>query len=139
MKSAETNIYIDEASLDFYEKLDFFHEHFIDKMLMCGVSNNGTHVEEIPFTKCAREYNYDFYKALVFLVQKFQPFCISKLTNKKRLELECMFFDFSEPGFSDNVYMIQNVMDWTSKNNFSCQFWKVKDNIKPDMILEFWL
>ena len=88
MKSAEVNIYIDEASLDFYEKLDFFHEHFIDKMLMCGVSNNGTHVEEIPFTKCAREYNYDFYKALVFLVQRFKPFCISKLTNKKRLELE---------------------------------------------------
>ena len=132
MKSAEVNIYIDEASLDFYEKLDFFHEHFIDKMLMCGVSNNGTHLVDLIKQKEALP-------ALVFLVQRFKPFCISKLTNKKRLELECMFFDFSEPGFSDNVYMIQNVMDWTSKKNFSCQFWKVKDNIKPDMILEFWL
>ena len=139
MKSAETNIYIDEASLDFYEKLDFFHEHFIDKMLMCGVSNNGTHIEEIPFSKCAQEYNFDFYKALVFLVQKFESFCATQLINKKRLELECLFFDFSEPGFSDNVYMIQNVMDWTSKKNFSCQFWKVQDNINPKMIKEFWL
>ena len=139
MKSAETNIYIDEASLDFYEKLDFFHEHFIDKMLMCGVSNNGTNIEEIPFSKCAQEYNFDFYKALVFLVQKFKSFCGTQLINKKRLELECLFFDFSEPGFSDNVYMIQNVMDWTSKKNFSCQFWKVQDNIDQKMIKEFWL
>ena len=43
-----------------YNKHGIRQIDFIDKMLMCGVSNNGTHVEEIPFTKCAREYNYDF-------------------------------------------------------------------------------
>ena len=73
------------------------------------------------------------------VIQKFESFCGTQLINKKRLELECLFFDFSEPGFSDNVYMIQNVMDWTSKKNFSCQFWKVQDNIDPKMIKEFWL
>ena len=132
-----TSIYLDEANLDFYEKLEFFHEQLVDKMLMCGVADNGADLEEIPFSKTSG-HPYEFYQALVFVAKRLRNNFSVRLITQKRLELECLFFDFSPPNYAPQVYMIQNVMDWTNKNNFSCQFWELREGLSVDLIKKFW-
>lgn len=106
-------------------------------MLMCGVANNGTDIEEIPFSKTSG-HPYEFYQALVYVAKRLKNNFSTRLISQKRLELECLFFDFSPPNYLSQVYMIQNVMDWTNKNNFSCQFWELKEGLSVDLIKEFW-
>ena len=45
----EKYIFDESSRLNFYDKLETFQEYFVDKMLMMGVSANGSDVKQINF------------------------------------------------------------------------------------------
>jgi hypothetical protein len=136
VQNIEKIIFKDLAKVEFYDRLDQFHECFVDNVLLSGVCPNGSELDEIPFTKNS-SYSLDFFKTLIGGFQKFKPKLSCRLINKKRLELECLFYDFGSYDDIKHVYMIQNVMDWTSQETFSCQIWNLllRD---IDLIRSFW-
>ena len=80
----------------------------------------GHHKMQSEFRKL-KLYSLDFYKILVGGLKKFNPALICRLQDERRLELECLYYDFGEHAGENQVYMIQNVMNWTNKNDFCCQ------------------
>jgi hypothetical protein len=129
-------IFRKSARIPFYEILDKFHENFVDCFLLTGVTKNNADLEEIPFTKHP-DYSLDFYKILVGGLKKFKPSLVCRLQEEKYLELECLYYNFGEYEGENQVYMIQNVMNWTNKNDFCCQVCNLSLR-DIDLIETFW-
>ena len=137
MKNAKTNIFLETASQAFYEKLDLLHELFIECILLTGVCKNGSMLEKIPFQE-SETYSSECYKMLIYLMKTMKPNFSCRLLNKKRLEVECLFYDFSSDITGNQVYMIQNVIDWTSKKNFCCQVWMLQPEVTTQDMIDYW-
>lgn len=132
----EKYIFDESSRLNFYDKLETFQEYFVDKMLLMGVAANGTSISGIYFEKNT-DHSQLFYEILIEAIETTPPFLIAELINENRREMQCCFYDF---GISEGVryiYMLQNAMDWTSKNDFCCQ---LNNLIEPtqDTINNFW-
>lgn len=130
-------IYEREASYEFYEKLESFHDFYVNELVASGVAENGTRLPCIDFSR-SDLLGQDFIDLLIDGLSKFIAPIQCRLMRKKRLELECLFFDFGKAQGFRHVYMIQNIMDWTSKNDFNCQIWSILD-ADINTIDEFWM
>lgn len=116
----EKYIFDESSRLNFYDKLETFQEYFVDKMLMMGVSANGSDVKQINFKKNT-DHGDLFYSILIEAISTTQPFLTADLVSDKRREMQCCFYDFGESESVRYIYMLQNAMDWTSKDDFCCQ------------------
>ena len=119
---------ISSASL-FYEKFDDFHDSFVEDILLSSVTPNGSSLDSIHFCE---NPNHDtlYYEILIAGMQAYTPKFCSRLIAEDRMEVECLFYDFGEAEGIQHVYMMQNLMDWTGKDDFCCEIWSFK---KPDI------
>lgn len=129
-------IFQDDASICFHEKLSCFFDYFLDKLILSGVSKNNTPISIINFTESKLQPT-SFYDTLLTLVEYSQPDPIIRLTNRNRMESECLFFDYTKVKYFKSLFMINNAMDWTSNDNFNCQVWTLK-NIDLETINYYW-
>jgi len=134
--STEKYIFVESSRLNFYDKLETFQEYFVDKILLMGVAANGTSMRNIHFEKNT-DHGYLFYDILIEAIETTSPFLIAELINENRREMQCCFYDFGESEGVRYIYMLQNAMDWTSKNDFFCQLHSL---IEPtqEIINNFW-
>lgn len=132
----EKYIFDESSRLNFYDKLETFQEYFVDKMLLMGVAANGTSISDIYF-ETNTDHGQLFYDILIQGIETTSPFLIAELTCNHRREMQCCFYDFGESEGVRYIYMLQNAMDWTSKNDFCCQLHSL---IQPtqDIINNFW-
>lgn len=122
MLVSPTHKYIFEESsrLNFYDKLETFQEYFVDKMLMMGVAANGASVSDISF-ETSSDHGQLFYDVLTQGIEATAPFLIAEFIKDNRREMQCCFYDFGQAEGIRYIYMLQNAMDWTSKDDFCCQ------------------
>jgi len=132
----EKYIFDESSRLNFYDKLETFQEYFVDKMLMMGVSANGSDVKQINFEKNT-DHGHLFYDILIEAIETTSPFLIAELINENRREMQCCFYDFGVSESVRYIYMLQNAMDWNSENDFCCQLHSL---IEPtqEIINNFW-
>jgi len=132
----EKYIFDESSRLNFYDKLETFQEYYVDKMLMMGVSANGSDVKQINFEKNT-DHGHLFYDILIEAIETTSPFLIAELINENRREMQCCFYDFGVSESVRYIYMLQNAMDWTSENDFCCQLHSL---IEPtqEIINNFW-
>ena len=132
----EKYIFDESSRLNFYDKLETFQEYFVDKMLMMGVTANGTCMQNIDFEKNT-DYGHLFYDILIEAIATTAPFLTAELLNNNRREMQCCFYDFGILEGVRYIYMLQNAMDWTGEDNFCCQLHSL---IEPtqDIINNFW-
>tara|TARA_B000000475_G_scaffold270101_2_gene265129 strand:+ start:633 stop:1079 length:447 start_codon:yes stop_codon:yes gene_type:complete len=125
---AKTEEYVfgDGAEEYFYTLLDNFHENYVDQLMLSGVSDNNSDIESIVFSE-SEKFNEITFDVIIAGIKLMKPLIKCSLMSGKRLELECQFFDFGVIFDKCNIIMVQNIMDWTSKKNFCCQIWKLKD------------
>ena len=115
-----------QASTYFREKLSCFFDYFLDEVVLNGVAKNDTPISIINFTE-SKSYVTSFYDTLLTLLEYSQPDSIVRLINNNRMESECLFYDYTEVEYFKCIFMINNIMDWTSNNNFNCQVWTTRD------------
>lgn len=132
----EKYIFDESSRLNFYDKLETFQEYFVDKMLLMGVAANGTSISDIYF-ETNTDHGALFYDILTQGIETTSPFLIAELINDNRRDMQCCFYDFGESESVRYIYMLQNAMDWTSKDDFCCQLHSL---IEPtqDAINNFW-
>lgn len=119
-------IFKNQASTCFREKLSCFFDYFLDEVVLNGVAKNDTPISIINFTE-SKSYVTSFYDTLLTLLEYSQPNSIVRLINNNRMESECLFYDYTEVEYFKCIFMINNIMDWTSNNNFNCQVWTTRD------------
>lgn len=120
----------------FYEKLNCFLDYYADKVLLSGLCENNSKLSEIKFTQNVSNEKI-YYNFLLDCLQAEPAFCSVQLLNGKRLEMDCYYFNLGDLNGVSYIYMMNNIMDWTSENNFCCQIWEIID-INEKEILEFW-
>ena len=106
----------------FYRKLDDLHNKYVKSLLLSGVAAKGTDLQSVKMTKNP-EASRKYCRRVVGGLTNIKPSIISKFTEDKMTRLECIFTAVNDKENIDNVYMIQNVMDWPQLGNFSCQIW----------------
>ena len=120
---AEQYIFNGDATEAFYEKLDELHEKYVYHLLLNGVAEKGvTDLESIKMTKnpdASRKYCERVMGGLLNI----KPSLIVRLVEDKLTRLECIFTRINDKEYLNNIYMIQNVMDWPELGKYSCQVW----------------
>lgn len=138
MFKTKTHKYIfeEESSFLFYDKVECLHNYFLESLLLSGKANNGSSILSINF-KENEKFGKDFLNLIKNAVDLQDPFLRAMLINEGRLEIECLFYNFGEKNGVNYIYMIQNLMDWESEEDFCCQVWSL---IEPtqQLIENFW-
>jgi len=144
MSQIKKSIYLDDAAYDFYSKLDSFYDAHVGHLIMSGVAQNGSNLNQVNFS-FSSDFIREFYEALMYVMQRIKPAFKSILISNKRLEVECIFYNFSSQFSNSQIYMMQNTMDWTSRENFNCQIWQMDpdsfyfDEIATETIKKYWI
>jgi len=131
------HLFVDQANLRFYSRLEEFHDLFVEQFLLGGVAKNNTHIEDIPFTKNPK-FTLKYYEKIIGGLTNLKPSIMVKLIQEEDLVIECFFTDIRIDEDINNVYMVQNVMKWNSEKHFCCQVWKLFDT-DVESVNDFWL
>ena len=118
----EQYIFNADVSKSFYEKLDGLHNKHVDFLLLCGVAPKGTGLESVKMTKNSK-FPLKHCERVVGGLININPKIIARLTEERRVRLECIFTKIDDNQCINHVYMVQNVMDWPQIGSFSCQVW----------------
>ena len=137
MQMAEQFIYNSDASESFYAKLDGLHEEYVYYLLLSGVAPKGTDLESVKMSKNPR-VNKKYYTRVVGGLVNVKPQAVVRLVEDNRTRLECIFTTLNDNEYVNNeLFMIQNVMDWPIIEKFSCQIWYLGET-SIHKIKEFW-
>ena len=133
---AKTEEYVfgEGASEHFYGLLDQFHNSYVDQLILSGVCKNNSDIESVSFRESSK-FNEVTFEVLIAGIKLMKPLIKCSLIQNNRLEVECQFFDFGVIFDRCNIIMMQNIMDWTSDENFCCQIWKLQDLCIPEDML----
>ena len=132
----EQYIFNADASRLFYEKLDDLHDKYVDFLLLCGVAPKGTVLESVKMTKNPK-FPKKYHKRVVGGLTNINPEIITRLAEDGETRLECIFTKVDDKQYINQVYMIQNVIDWPQLGNFSCQVWGLGETTM-NQIKELW-
>lgn len=122
----EKFIFLKSAEHFFYEKLETFFDCCVETLLLSGVASNNSKIEDIDFTSKIQFSEY-YLSILQNGTKKIKPFAQVQLMNDNRIDMELMLYDFSSVEEVSYIYMIQNIMDFTSTEDFSCNFWTISE------------
>ena len=132
----EQYLYNADTSEDFYDNLENLHDRYVYHLILNGVADKGTHLESIKMTKNP-QVNKQYCERIVGGLLNIKPKMIVKLIERKKTKLECIFTHINDKEYLNNIYMIQNVMDWPEVNKFSCQVWYMGET-SVEQIKEVW-
>jgi len=135
----ERYIYDGSARIEFYELIGHFHEKHIDQLLMGGVDDTGTDIEDIKMCKHPQT-TLEFCQKVMGGVKNIKPFCIIQLLSDNTVEHECIFTELVDDNdwFSGDIFMIQTVMNYPFAETYSCQFWTTDYDVNQRDVLDFW-
>ena len=134
---AEQFIYNSDAAESFYDKLDGLHEEYVHYLLLSGVAAKGTDLESIKMSKNPQTKK-KYYTRVVGGLVNVKPQIIARLVEDRNTKLECIFTVLNDNQYVNNeLFMIQNVMDWPVLEKFSCQIWYLGET-GIHKIKEFW-
>ena len=121
---AEQYIFNGDTEKHFYEKLDSIHDTYVMHLMMSGVAEKGMHIEDIKMVKNPNT-TMSYCKKLVGGLTHIKPSVIARLVEDKITRLECIFTKIRDGGdyFENDLFMIQNVIDYPKPGKFSCQIW----------------
>ena len=119
----QTYIFDTQAGQDFYKRLDDLHDEYVYHLLLSGLAEKGLDLESIKMTKNP-DVSEKYCKRVVGGLVNVKPQIIVKLTEDKQPRLECIFTVLNDNEYVRNeLFMIQNVMDWPQLGKYSCQIW----------------
>ena len=134
---AEQFIFNGDAQESFYAKLDSLHEKYVYHLLLSGVAPLATDLESIKMTKSPRVSD-KYCKRVVGGLLNVKPKITARLVEDGALRLECMFTTLNDNEYvNDELFMIQNVIDYPQINKFSCQVWYLAET-SMNQIKEHW-
>jgi hypothetical protein len=129
-------IFLESAKATFYKKLEVFFECSVDILLLSGIAKNNSKIEDIDFK--SEVYFGDYYLSILEHGTKaIAPFAQVQLLIDNRLSMELIYYDFSTVSEVSYIYMIENIMDFTSQDDFCCNLWSVSEFNKKAIKL-FW-
>ena len=132
----ETYVFNGEAVDFFYEKLDSLHEKYVDGLILNGVAPKGTDLQSIKMTKNP-DVNKKYCRRIVGGLVNIKPSILARFVEDGHTRIECIFTKICDQEHIDNVYLIQNVMDWPELGSFSCQIWYLGET-DIEQIKEHW-
>lgn len=121
----KTYIYNKEVINFFEKKLHSFHDSFVDIMLLSGLAEQGQDLEEIKFSKHP-SYTLKYYQRIVGGFKNVKHSIQIQAFDDKGLNAELFFTNIHYDEHINNVFFIQNVMNWGGKEKFCCQVWQLK-------------
>ena len=137
MRKIQKHIFLDHAELEFYDKLRSFHDLFVEQALVTGVAEKNAHIEDIPFSKNPK-FTLTYYRKIIGGLTNITPHVLVRCIKEDEVIIDCAFTKIQVDEHINNVYMTQNVMNWTNKKNFCCQVWKLFDTSVKE-VNHFWL
>ena len=118
----QTYIFNGDCDDVFFEKLDSIHFSFSPVLICNGLAEKGAHLEEVKFTK-GPKYSDKFVARVFGGFLNTKPSITVKLIQNSECKLECIFTHINDNEKLNNLFLIQNVMDWPEFGKFSCQVW----------------
>lgn len=132
----QTYVYTSDVINFFTEKLHSFHDKFCDMPLLTGLADKGQDIEEIKFTKHP-SYTLKYYQRIVGGFKNNPALIHIQAHDDYGLNSEFFFTHINYDKHINNVFMMQNVMNWYGSSKFCCQVWQLKPtSIK--LINNFW-
>lgn len=123
----EKYIFSGETSNLFYSKLNELHDKYVYHLVLSGVAPIGTHLESIKMTKNPL-VSRGYCEKVVGGLLNINPDVIVKLLEEDEIKIECIFSKLDDKKEFNQLFLIQNVMNWPQINNFSCQIWYLGEN-----------
>ena len=135
----ERYIYDGSAKTEFYELVGAFHQKYVEHLVMGGVDDVGTDIEEIKMSKHPQS-TLEYCQKVMGGVKNIKPFCTLQLLSDMIVEHECIFTELDDDNdwFCQDIFMIQTVMNYPFAETYSCQFWSTKYDLSKKDVLDFW-
>ena len=134
---AEQFVYNADAEKHFYEKLNDFHDEYVYHLVMNGFADKGVDLESIKMTKNPQA-SQKYCERVVGGLVNVKPEIILKLIEEGNTRLECVFTTLNDNKVVNNeLFMVQNVMDWPKLGGFSCQIWYLGET-SVNKVKEYW-
>jgi len=135
---AESYIFNADAKEQFYERLDSFHEKHVYYLLLSGVAPKGTDLESVKMTKNP-QVSKKYCQRVVGGLVNIKPQVMISLVEDKLVRLQCILTTLNDNEYVNNeLFMIQNVMDWPEINKFSCQVWYLGEETSINQVKDHW-
>ena len=110
----------------FLEKLDSFHIKFSPVLICNGLAEKGESLEKVKFTKGPR-YSDKFCSRVFGGFLNIKPSIVVKLIEDSECQMESIYTHVKDNEKLNNIFMIQNVIDWPHLGKFNCQVWHLGD------------
>ena len=109
----------------------------MDTLLLSGLANKGEDIESIKFTKHP-SYTLKYYQKIIGGFKNIKPSIQLQAYDEEGLYAECFFTYIKHDEHIDNVYYIQNIMNWYGSTQLCCQVWKLKQTSLQE-INDYWI
>jgi|TARA_R100000808_G_C2100889_1_gene117993 hypothetical protein len=106
----------------FFQKLDSFHSKFSPVLICNGLAPKGSSLEQVKFAK-GPKYSQKFVARVFGGFLNTRPSIIVKVLEDSECKMECIYTHINDKEKLNNVFLIQNVMDWPELGKFNCQVW----------------
>jgi hypothetical protein len=118
----QTYIFNADARDLFFDKLDSLHNKASPVLICNGVAPKGSGLEKIKFIRGSK-YSDKFCARIFEGFQNTEPSIVVKLIEDSECKMECVYTHINDNEKLNNVFLIQNVMDWPDFDKFNCQVW----------------
>ena len=118
----QTYIFNGDVTDSFFQKLDSFHSKFSPVLICNGLAPKGSSLEQIKFAK-GPKYSQKFVARVFGGFLNTRPSIIVKVLEDSECKMECIYTHVNDKEKLNNVFLIQNVMDWPELGKFNCQVW----------------
>ena len=118
----QTYIFNGDATDLFFEKFDSFHNKFSPILVCNGTAVKGSDLQQIKFVK-GPKYSDKFVARVFGGFLNIEPSIIVKVLEDFECKMECIYTHINDNEKLNNVFLIQNVMDWPELGKFNCQVW----------------
>ena len=118
----QTYIFNGDVTDSFFQKLDSFHSKFSPVLICNGLAPKGSSLEQVKFAK-GPKYSQKFVARVFGGFLNTRPSIIVKVLEDSECKMECIYTHVNDKEKLNNVFLIQNVMDWPELGKFNCQVW----------------
>jgi hypothetical protein len=118
----QTYIFNGDVTDSFFQKLDSFHSKFSPVLICNGLAPKGSSLEQVKFAK-GPKYSQKFVARVFGGFLNTRPSIIVKVLEDSECKMECIYTHINDKEKLNNVFLIQNVMDWPELGKFNCQVW----------------
>ena len=121
MDTIERHLFHDSQKY-FKEKLDLFHEFYVDSLIAMGFPKSGSSLLEVDFSVSDKYTEDEFQDTLLDLTFEIPLITIDSYANKKK-HSNCIIYYLNSKSKTEGFYMIESIINYNSYGKTACKIY----------------